>query len=152
MEHVLPQPRTQYLRWSRWSSETVRRLILLLLLIYSAVKSAEADFNHMYNVSDIIECMGRIKRTTATTLTYAEIQAQDDGQNVSAVGGAFVKKYYHFVYVRAGVINCKVKKCDPTYTTHTMKKTAGVSFIISLLSVLIFSVQRCLWRLRQWRR
>jgi hypothetical protein len=83
----------------------------------------------MYNVSDIINSMGRIKRTTSVTLSYADIQAQDDGQNVSAVGAAFVKKYYHFAYVRAGVVNCKVKKSDATFTTHTMKKASSMCLI-----------------------
>lgn len=93
------------------------------------MKSAEADFTHMYNVSDIIDCMGKIKRTTSVTLTYADIQAQDDAMNVSAVGGAFIKKYY----VRAGVVNCKVKKSDVTFTQHTMKKAACMSLLSSYL-------------------
>ena len=90
----------------------------------------------MYNVSDIINCMGNIKRTTSVTLTYAEIQAQDDGQNVSAVGGAFIKKYYHFVYVRAGVVNCKVKKSDLAFTMHTMKKAACMSTLFVFITLI----------------
>ena len=96
------------------------------MLISRAVRSAEADFEHMYDVSNIVASMGNIKRTNSVTLTYEDISACDDAQNVEPVGSGFIKKYYHFQYARAGVVNCKVKKSDETYVTHTMKKAASM--------------------------
>ena len=78
-------------------------------LFTRAVKGAEADFEHMYNMTSIIKCMGRIKNTTTVGLSYEDISACDDPQNVSPVGEGFIKKYYHFVYIRPGVVSCKVK-------------------------------------------
>lgn len=94
-------------------------------LILSQVKQAEADFTHMYNISNVVDCMVNLKNSTQVTLTYDEINACDDAQAVSAVGEGFIKRYHHFQYVRSGVVKCKVKKCDPTYTTHMMLKAAG---------------------------
>jgi hypothetical protein len=97
-----------------------------LFLIFRAVRSAEADFEHMYNISNIMQCMGNIKRTTAVQLTFEEIIACDDVQSVVPVGDGFIKKYHHFEYVRSGVVRCKVKKSDETSKTHTMLKEAGM--------------------------
>ena len=80
----------------------------------------------MYNVSDIVASMGNIKRTTSVILTYEEICACDDKQNVEPVGPGFIKKYYHFQYVRAGVVKCKVKKSDEVSFTHTMTKASSM--------------------------
>jgi hypothetical protein len=102
------------------------------LLTKRAVRSAEADFEHMYNVSNIVASMGNIKRTTSVVLTYEQVRACDDLQNVEPVGSAFIKKYFHFQYARAGVVKCKVKKSDQTFFTHTMKRAA--------------SMQKFLWR------
>lgn len=96
---------------------------------YRAVRSAEADFEHMYNVSNIVESMGNIKRTTSVVLTYEQISACDEIQNVEPVGSGFIKKYYHFQYLRPGVVKCKVKKCDEVSFTHTMAKASGMSFL-----------------------
>lgn len=84
----------------------------------------------MYNVSNIVASMGNIKRTTSVVLTYEQISACDDGMNVEPVGPAFIKKYYHFQYARAGVVNCKVKKSDEAYIKHTMKKVSSMQFFI----------------------
>jgi hypothetical protein len=87
----------------------------------------------MYNVSNIVESMGNIKRTTSKTLTYDEICACDDNQNVEPVGPGFIKKYYHFEYVRAGVVRCKVKKSDTASFLHTMGKVASMLFAMIML-------------------
>lgn len=79
----------------------------------------------MYNITNIVDCMGALRNTTSVQLSYEEIAACDDVHNVSAVGEGFIKKYHHFKYVRSGVVQCKVKKSDPTYTTHMMSKVAG---------------------------
>ena len=104
------------------------------MLIKRAVRSAEADFEHMYNVTNIVASMGNIKRTTSVILTYEQISACDDAQNVEPVGPGFIKKYYHFQYVRAGVVNCKVKKSDEAYVTHTMKKVSSMQFFFFFLA------------------
>jgi hypothetical protein len=106
---------------------------LLVVLISRAVRSAEADFEHMYDVSNIVASMGNIQRTTSVTLSYEDISACDDTQNVEPVGPGFIKKYYHFQYARAGVVNCKVKKSDEFFVTHTMKKTASMEIIFCFI-------------------
>lgn len=93
---------------------------------YSQVKAAEADFTHMYNISNIVDCMGSLRNTTQVKLSYEEIVQCDDVQTVSPVGEGFIKKYHHFKYVRSGVVQCKVKKSDPKYITHMMSKSASM--------------------------
>jgi len=88
------------------------------------VRSAEGNYKHMHSVLNIIPCIKVLSNTETIVVSYDEIQACDE-PSVSAVGGPWIKKYHHMVYVRPGVVKCSYIKGDGVYKEERMKQSAG---------------------------
>lgn len=92
---------------------------------FRAVRDAEANYIHMFDINNIIPCMGKLKNTTSYEITYDEI-ADNDEDDAGPNGKPFIKKYFHFAYDGPGVVKCKFMKDDKeAYKFHTMKKTGA---------------------------
>jgi hypothetical protein len=80
----------------------------------------------MVTAADVIQAVGaRLSHTITVLLEAAQIDACDE-DNVQPVGPAFIRKYHHFSYAGAGVLNCRYIKGVGPAVRHTMKQGGGM--------------------------
>lgn len=67
------------------------------------VRKAENNFQHMFNISNIINEIQKLSRTDVVILTH-EIITECEEPPRKPVGGPFIKKYHHFAYSARNVL------------------------------------------------
>ena len=87
----------------------------------------------MFSIKDIIPCIKVLSNTETVTLSYESIEACDE-HAVTPCRSPFIKKYHHFTYPRAGVVNCKYMKGSGEYHEELMKQVQEKGMILTFYS------------------
>ena len=81
----------------------------------------------MVTAGDVIRAVqGKICNMVLVEFEARQIDACDE-ENVTPVGKPFIKKYHHFSYGGAGVVNCRYVKGVGDFVRHTMVQGAGTA-------------------------
>lgn len=85
----------------------------------------EGNYTAMVTAADVIHAVqGKIRNMVLVEFDARQIDACDE-DDVKPVGKPFIKKYHHFSYGGAGVVNCRYIKGVGPAVRHTMIQGAG---------------------------
>lgn len=87
-----------------------------------AVREAEANFQHMHDISNLLPCMKNLSGQHSIELNAEEIDECDE-KVAKSKGKGFIKQYYHFKYDGTGRLLCKYMKGDGQYFLHEIVRS-----------------------------